>query len=325
VTPSVRSRLWASATTFALGFGVGNYGVLQIARPDQWLWIAVALLLMLTGAVGVLYADTTRTVSFWAILGVEVFAVFTLVPLLWTFTVATTRGGTTARTLLPQDVSWAAFDGAISSGTLRSAAGTSLLVALIATVVAVALAVPAAYALVRLQVRGRRLVYGLVVATLLMPVLALAGPFADQLIALGAYGSRLALVVPTLVVTLPLATWLCVTVMRDVPWTLLDAVRADGATRSQQLRRFAVPHLGPGVVAVALLVFVAACNDFALGAGLAPDRPSLPLPATLLVASRQADGSSAVAAAGLLWLLVPLIVLLVLPRRINHLLGRSYR
>jgi ABC-type glycerol-3-phosphate transport system permease component len=129
----------------------------------------------------------------------------------------------------------------------------------------------------------------LVVATLLMPVLALAGPFADQLISLGAYGSRLALVVPTLVVTLPLATWLCVTVMRDVPWTLLDAVRADGATPAQQLRRFAVPHLGPGLVAVALLVFVAACNDFALGAGLAPDRPSLPLPATLLVASREVE------------------------------------
>ncbi len=325
MTPSVRSRLWASATSFALGFGVGNYGVLMISRPDQWLWIAVAVVLMATGAVGVLFADTSRTVSFWAVLGVEVFTVFTLVPLLWTFTVATTPAGATPRTVLPQDVSWAAFDGAISSDVLRSAAGTSLLVALVATVVSIPLAVPAAYALVRLPVRGRRLVYGFVVATLLMPVLALAGPFADQLIDLGAYGSRLALVVPTLVVTLPLAIWLCVTVMRDAPWTLLDAVRADGATRAQVLRQFAVPHLGPGVVTIALLVFVAACNDFALGAGLAPDRPSLPLPATLLVASGQLDGSSAVAAAGLLWLLLPLALLLVLPRRINHLLGRSYR
>jgi multiple sugar transport system permease protein len=153
VTPSVRSRLWASATTFALGFGVGNYGVLQVARPDQWVWIAVALLLMLTGAVGVLYADTTRAVSFWAILGVEVFAVFTLVPLVWTFRVATTPEGATARTLVPQDVSWAAFDSAISSSALRSAAVTSLLVALLATIVAVGLAVPAAYALVRSRAR----------------------------------------------------------------------------------------------------------------------------------------------------------------------------
>lgn len=325
MTPSVRSRLWASATSFALGFAAGNYGVLMIARPDQWAWIAVSVVLMLTGAAGVLYADTTRAVSFWAILGVELFVVFTLVPLLWTFTVATTPAGVSPRTLMPQDVTWAAFDGALSSDTLRSAAGTSLLVALLATIVSMLLAVPAAYALVQLPMRGRRIVYGFVVATLLMPVLALSGPYAAQLIDLGVYGSRLALVVPTLVVTLPLAVWLSVTVMRDVSWGLLDAVRADGASRSQTLRQFAVPRLGPGVVTVTLLVFVAACNDFAIGAGLAPDRPSLPLPATLLVASGQVDGSSAVAAAGLLWLLLPLALLLVLPRRINHLLGRSYR
>jgi multiple sugar transport system permease protein len=108
VTPSVRSRLLAAAFSFALGFGVGNYGVLQIARPDQWLWIAVALLLMLTGALGVLFADTARPVSFWAVLGVEVFCVFTLLPLLWTFTVATTPAGETPRTLLPHDLTWSA-------------------------------------------------------------------------------------------------------------------------------------------------------------------------------------------------------------------------
>lgn len=325
MTPSVRSRLWASATSFALGFGIGNYGVLMVARPDQWLWIVVAVVLMATGAAGVLFADTSRSVSFWAILGGELFTVLTLVPLLWTFRVATTPAGETPQTLWPQGLTWSAFDAAISSGTLRDAAGTSLLVAALATLVAMPLAVAAAYALVRLEAPGRRWVYGLVVAVLLMPVLALAGPLADQLVSFGAYGSRLALVVPMLVVTLPLATWLSVTVLRDAPWKLFDAVRADGATRVQLLRSFAVPHLGPGVVVAALLVFVAACNDFALGAGLAPDRPSLPLPATLMVAAGRVDSSSAVAAAGLLWLLLPLVLLLVVPRRIHHLLGRSHR
>jgi multiple sugar transport system permease protein len=326
MTPSVRSRLWASVTSFALGFGAANYGILMIAKPDQWVWIVVAVVLMLTGAAGVLFADTTRAVSFWAILGLELLTVFVLVPLLWTFTVATTPDGVTPQTLWPQDLTWSAFDGAISSDTLREAAGTSLIVGALATIVAMLLAVPAAYALVRLPVRGRRLVYGLVVATLLMPVLALVGPFAGQLIAFDVYGSRLALVLPTLVVTLPLAIWLSVTALRAVTWELLDAVRADGATRRQQLTRFAVPQLGPGVGATALLVFVAAINDFAIGAGLGADRPGLPLPATLMLATGRVDDSSAaIAAAGLLWLLLPLALLLVLPRRINHLLGRSYR
>ncbi len=324
--PSVRSRLLASAVSFGLGFGLANYGILMIAKPDQWLWIAVSVVLMLTGAAGVLFADTARAISFWAVLGVELFVVFTLVPLLWAFTVATTPAGVTAQTVWPQDLTWEAFDGAIQSDILRDAAVSSFVVAGLATVIAMPLAAAAAYALVRLPVRGRRVAYGFVVATLLVPVMALVGPYADQLIALDLFGSRLALVVPTLVVTLPLATWLSVTVMRDVRWTLLDAVRADGASWHQVVRHVLVPHLGPGLGTVALLVFVAACNDFAIGAGLAPDQRSTPLPASLLLATRQLeDSSSAVAAAGLLWLLLPLALLLVLPRRINHLLGRSYR
>lgn len=325
MTPSVRSRLLASATAFVLGFAAGNYGVLAIESPDRWLWVVVAVVLMLSGAVGVLLADTPRPVFFWAVLGVEVFLVLTIVPLLWTFTVATAPAGTAPDALLPRGVSWASFDDAVSSGPVRSAAVTSLLVALVATIVSMVLAVPAAYALVRLRVRGARLVYGAFVAVLLMPVLALAGPVADQLVGFDVYGSRAVLVVPTLLVTLPLATWLSVTVMREASWALFDAVRADGATRGQLVRQFAVPQLGPGVATAAFIVLVAACNDFAIGAGLGADRPGLPLPATLLAASGGVDGSSAVAAAGLLWLLLPLALLLVLPRRINHLLGRSYR
>jgi len=326
VIPSVRSRLVASVTSFLLGFGLANYGILVVDRPDQWVWLAAAVVLMLTGAIGILFADTGRSVSIWSILGLELFTIFTVVPLLWTFTVATTPEGVTAQTLWPSEVSWSAFDTALHSDLLRDAAATSAMVSCIATVASMLLAVGAAYALVRLPVRGRRLAYALVVAVLLMPVVALTGPLADQLIAIGRYDSRLALVPPALIITLPLAIWLCVTVFRDAPWSLRDAVRADGAKRRQTLRRFAIPYLGPGLFVVTLLVFVAACNDFVLGAALASDYESRPLPATLLLASgRFASPSDTVAATGLLWLLPALLLLLLFPRRISHVLGRSYR
>jgi multiple sugar transport system permease protein len=326
VTPSVRSRLWASGTAFVLGFAVANYGIIGVPRPDLWIWIGVAAVLMLTSAAGILFADTRRALSFWSILGIEAFAVFTLVPLLWTFSVATTPAGQVARTVLPQDISWDAFDGALHSEILRDAALTSVLVAAIATAVAMPLAISAAYALVRLPVRGRRVVYVLVLAALLLPLVALAGPIADQVIAFDRFGSRWSLVPPALLITLPLAVWLCVTVFRDVPWSLRDSVRADGATWQQMFIRFAVPHVVPGVGVATLLVFVAACNDFVLGAALSAGEASRPLPATLMLATGQLESpSSAVAAAGLLWVLPVVLLLLVFPRRIHQLLGRSYR
>jgi multiple sugar transport system permease protein len=326
MTPSVRSRLWASGIAFVLGFAVANYGIIRVSRPDLWIWIGLAVVLMGTSAAGILFADTRRSVSIWAVIGIELFAAFTLVPLLWTFTVATAPQGTTPRTVWPQEITWDAFDGALHSQILQDAALTSVIVAGIATLVAMPLAIAAAYALVRLPVHGRRLVYGLVATMLLLPVLALGGPITDQVIALDHYGSRMSLVPPALLITLPLAIWLCVTVFRDVPWSLRESVRADGATWLQSFGRFALPNVLPGVFVATLLVFVAGCNDFVLGAALAVDDDSRPLPATLMLATGQLEtSSSAVAAAGLLWLAPVVLLLLVFPRRITQLLGRSYR
>lgn len=325
MTPSVRSRLWASGTSFALGFALANYGVLFVARPDQWLWTAAAVVLMGTGVAGVVFADTRRSVSIWSILGVELFTIFTLVPLLWTFTLATSPDAV-PRDLVPRSVSWSVFSDVLSSDLLRHAAATSALVAGIATAIAMPLALGAAYGLVVRPAIGRRVVYALVVSALLLPLVAVAAPLADQLIALDKSGSRLALVPPTLLITLPLAIWLCVTVYREAPWPLREAALADGATRRQALRRFALPHLAPGVLVATLLVFVAGCNDFVLGAALAPGDESRPLPATLLLATSEVDNADAlIAAAGLLWLVPVVIVVLVFPRRIHQLLGRSYR
>lgn len=326
MTPSVRSRLWASGIAFVLGFAVANYGIIRVSRPDLWIWIGLAVVLMGTSAAGILFADTRRPVSIWAVIGIELFAAFTLVPLLWTFTVATAPQGVTPSSVWPQEVTWDAFDGALHSQILQDAALTSVIVAGLATLIAMPLAVAAAYALVRLPVHGRRLVYGLVATTLLLPLLALGGPITDQVIALDRYGSRLSLVPPALLITLPLAIWLCVTVFRDVPWSLRDSVRADGATWMQSFALFALPNVLPGVFVATLLVFVAGCNDFVLGAALAADDDSRPLPATLMLATGQLDtSSSAVAAAGLLWLAPVVLLLLVFPRRITQLLGRSYR
>jgi multiple sugar transport system permease protein len=327
--PSVRSRLWASGVSFALGFGLANYGVLMVVRPDQWLWLAAAIVLMLTGAIGILFADTGRAVSVWALLGLELFAMFTAVPLLWTFTEATTPAGFSARSLWPKDISWGTFHDVFGSDLLRHAALTSVMVSGIATAISLPLALGAAHAVVRLRARGRRVVYLFVLGVLLLPLVAMSGPLLDQLIAFGAYDSRLALIPPALLITLPLSIWLCVSLFGTVSWSLHDAVRADGATRWQRFRRFAVPALGPGVLLIALLVFFVGCQDFTLGAALSSGDPARPLPATLLLATSSTgvvgEPSATVAAVGLVWLVLPFVLLLVAPRKVSKLLGRSYR
>ena len=130
--PSIRSRVVASAIAFVLGFGVANYGILRVPGRDRWLWFAVAIVLMITSVVGVLMADSRRRLSMWSVLGVEVLALFTFLPLLWTFTLATSTETLTTQSLLPHDIHWGIFRDVLNSDTIRHAAVTSLLVSLIA-------------------------------------------------------------------------------------------------------------------------------------------------------------------------------------------------
>ncbi len=323
--PTVRSRLWAAGTAFVLGFAVANVGVLVVPGVDRWVWLAVAVVLMITGAVGVLLADTARPVSFWAVLGVELMIVFTLLPLLWTFTVANAPGEVPT-TLWPREVSWGPFGDVLAADGLRTSMLTSAAVAGAATAIAMALAVPAAYALARRRVPGRRWLYLVLAVVLVAPLVALAGPSAAVLLEIGAAGRWWSAIPLSLLVALPLASWLSVTVMRAAPWHLRDAVRADGATRRQELRHFAGPALAPALLVVAGIVFLVTAGDTVAGAALASTPEAQTLPASLLLAVQTSPaGSSEAAAAGLLWLVPVLVLLLLAPRRIVHLIGRTYR
>lgn len=320
--PSVRSRLWASGFAFALGFAIANLGILGVVGPDRWVLIGVAAVLMLTGAVGVLVADTTRRLSWWAVVGLELLVVFVALPLLWTLTVAGSTGDAVPRDLWPGRLDGSAFRTVLDDAVYRRATTTAVLLALVVAVVSVLLAAPAAYALARRRVPLARWVHGAFVAALVAPVLTFALPWADQLRDLGAAGARWATLVPLLLVGLPLALWLSLTVMRRAPWALHDVVRADGATRWQQLRLFALPVLGPGLALVAVVVFVVVSQDVVVGAALTTSDGARPLPATLLLGEAP---PSVVAAAGLFWLVPALLVLVVAPRRTALLVGRTTR
>lgn len=321
MNPTVRSRLWAAGTAFVLGFAIANVGVLVVTGADRWLWLAVAFVLMGTGAVGVLLADTGRRLSLWAVLGLELAVVGTVAPLWWTASLALTPSGTTATSLLPGEPRWSVVGDVLGRGELRDAAVTSVVAATLATVVAMLLAVPAAYGLARRRVRGGRAVPAVVVALLLLPLVALAGPWSYTADALGLLGSRWTVAPVLLLVAVPVALFLCLPVLRDAPWSLRDSIRADGASRRQEVRAFVVPVLLPDLLVVGALVWVLAAQDVVLGAALGPTPDARTLPATLLLGQVPPGQAAAV---GLLWLLPALVLVAVAPRRVRRLIGRDH-
>ena len=324
MTPSVRSRMWASGTAFGLGFVLANYGILMVPRTDQIVWLIAAGVMMLTGALGVLFADSPGRLSVWATLGLELLVGFTLLPLGWLISLAIQPATSNPTALMPQDSTgeyvWEVF----RSDIFRQAALDTFIVAIVTSLVSVVLGASAAYALARMPFRGRRTVYAITLACMFLPLITIVGPLADQSLVLGLYDTRWALLFAYLALTLPLATWLLTRLFQHVPWQLRDAARADGATWSQLVRRMWLPVIGPGFLTVLLLVFFAAWNFLLFGLGLSATGASQTLPAALTQVGDEFDNASAaMAAASILWLLPVLLFILVFQRRIVAILAKE--
>lgn len=317
--PSVRSRLSAAAVSFVLGFAVANVGLVFIERPDQVLWIVLGAVFMVTGALGVLLADSKRRISWWAVLGAEVSLVVILVPILWLFSLALSSDPVT--TLWPQNPDKTVFADAWNDG--KHAALNTAIVTALAVVIGCALGALGAVATVRGRFAGRGVVTWVLLGALFMPGFALAVPMATQAYAFGMHDQRYYLAVCMLAVTVPLAWWIFDRVGPRLPWSLRDGLKAEGATVIARIWFFWARCVLPPAVGVAAIVFMVAAGDAALAIAITATSDSLTLPAQLV---QTGQSSPATTAAIALWWLIPgIIVAALCNRMITDLFTRRAR
>ena len=154
-------------------------------------------------------------------------------------------------------------------------------IAAIATVLSVILATLAAYAIARLEFKGKRLVLSLALAIAMFPVVALVGPLFDLWRTLGLFNTWPGLIIPYMSFTLPLAIWTLSAFFREIPWEMEQAAQVDGATSWQAFRKVIVPLAAPGVFTAAILTFFFAWNEFVLALSLTSTTASRTVPAQL--------------------------------------------
>jgi len=157
----------------------------------------------------------------------------------------------------------------------------SLGISLIATLLSVIIATLAAYAIARLEFRGKRFVLTTALAIAMFPVVSLVSPLFDLWRAIGLYDTWPGLIIPYMSFTLPLAIWTLSAFFREIPWEMEQAAQVDGATSWQAFRKVIVPLAAPGVFTAAILTFFFAWNDFVFGITLTSTETARPIPAAL--------------------------------------------
>ncbi len=137
----------------------------------------------------------------------------------------------------------------------------SVLVAVPATLLVVAIASPAAYALTQLRMRGRFFLAAILVARMI-PGIAILIPIYLTASHAGLLDTRFVLIVIYTAFNLPFAIWLLRGFFREVPAEVREAAIIDGCTEFRVFRSMMLPLLAGGLVATGVFVFIAAWNEF---------------------------------------------------------------
>jgi multiple sugar transport system permease protein len=157
----------------------------------------------------------------------------------------------------------------------------SLLLSVGTTLVSLAVAIPAAYALARLPVPGRAQILAVMLAFAFFPGIVVLVPISQILSGLGWLDRLGGIGLAQLSYTLPLAVWFLAYAFRAVPVEVEEAARVDGAGTFALVWRVVLPVARPGVAGTTALVFVASWNDFLFSSGLNRSDRSETLPVLL--------------------------------------------
>jgi multiple sugar transport system permease protein len=154
----------------------------------------------------------------------------------------------------------AIFDNAPLFRFLRN----TIVVATASTAVAMVLAVPAAYGLVRFNLRWREGIAYLFLVMQLIPAIAVVFPYFAFGIQLDLLDSVWLLVIVYTLWNVPWGIWLVRGFIQDVPRELEDASMVDGSSRTGAMVRVTLPLAAPGLTAAAILLFIGAWNEFTI-------------------------------------------------------------
>jgi multiple sugar transport system permease protein len=246
--------------------------------------------------------------------------VYALLPVAWIMALSLKPAADlNDKRFLPQRLSLEHYHAIFADAQFPAALWNSIGIAALSTVLAVLLAMFAAYAIVRLRFRGRQWILVAALSIAMFPPVAVIGPLFNLWRTLGLYDTWPGLILPYMTFTLPLAIWTLAAFFREIPWDLDKAARVDGASPLQAFWHVIMPLAAPGVFTAAILVFIFAWNDFLFAAALTSTNDARTVPAAIAFftgSSRFELPTGSIAAASVVVTVPVMLVVLIFQRRI---------
>jgi multiple sugar transport system permease protein len=204
-------------------------------------------------------------------IGMALIVIYCIIPFYW-MVVSSLRDPSQGRSVafIPNPVSVENF-GAVFGG--QNGFGRSLVNSVIVsgttTVLTLLFGIVAAYALARLQFRGKGAVLWVIMACSMFPLIILIPALLKMFSSTPPFGwfpnwinTYQAVIIPGLSFGLPLAVWNLTAFFKQLPVELEQAAMVDGCTPGVAFRKVILPLAAPGVFTTAIIVFIGSWNEF---------------------------------------------------------------
>ena len=139
----------------------------------------------------------------------------------------------------------------------------SIIVTALSISISLLVAVPAAYSLARLRMRGRQQLLGWIISLRMIPPMVVALPFFVLIERMNLYDTYIGLSLTYLSFSIPMIIWIMRGYFARTPH-LEESAMVDGCSRLQAVLRVLLPVVMPGLAATALLVAMVAWNEYML-------------------------------------------------------------
>jgi multiple sugar transport system permease protein len=178
--------------------------------------------------------------------------------------------------LFPQEFTlqpfWEVLSGQDMASRVNIWIGNSIVLATMTTVICLVLTIFGAFALSGKRWRGQGLFGLMLLMTQMLPEALIVIPLYATLDKLQLRNSLLTLALVDTAFVLPICIWILKNVFDTIPTEIRDAALVDGCTRMRMLWRIMLPISAPGLVAVGVVAFFHAWNEYLFASSLIGDR-----------------------------------------------------
>ena len=164
---------------------------------------------------------------------------------------------------------------------IREKIVNSTIIAVSTVLVAIPIAVSAAYAFSRLRFPFKRVMFQWILLTQFIPAVTIVLPFYLMFRQLGLLDTYAALIIVDLAIVLPYAIWTIKGFIDAIPLETEEAAIIDGASRLRIIWDVVVPMARPGILTAAIFCFILTWNEFLFGFLLSRQKV-VPLPVGII-------------------------------------------